>query len=186
MGQPKALLPVGGTNDSFVASVIQTLRRGGVAGTFVIGREGDEPLRREVDRHAPFATFVVNPRPEQGQLSSLICGLNAADRPGVRAILVTPVDVPLITADTVMVLLAAFAATRAPIARAVHAGAHGHPVIFARAVFDELRRADPARGAKAVLRAHERAILNVDVADPGVLTDVDVPEDYERLFGRRP
>jgi molybdenum cofactor cytidylyltransferase len=59
-------------------------------------------------------------------------------------------------------------------------------VIFARALFAELRGADPSRGAIAVLRAHERGILNVEVADPGVLTDVDTPEDYQRLFGRPP
>jgi CTP:molybdopterin cytidylyltransferase MocA len=59
-------------------------------------------------------------------------------------------------------------------------------VIFSRAVFDELRRADPAAGAKAVLRAHEAAIVNVDVEDPGVLGDVDTPESYRALFGRDP
>ena len=71
----------------------------------------------------------------------------------------------------------------APIVRATHHGRHGHPVIFARAVFDELRHADPAAGAKSVLRAHEAAIVNVEVEDPGVVTDVDTPEDYARLFG---
>lgn len=152
----------------------------------MVGRDGDDALRDEVDRLAPFAAFVVNHKPEHGQLSSLICGLNAADRPAVRAIMVTPVDVPLIAPGSVSALVAAFEATRAPIVRAVHGGAHGHPVIFARRLFDELRRADPTRGAKAVLRAHENAILDVDVADPGVLTDVDAPEDYERVFGRRP
>ena len=48
-------------------------------------------------------------------------------------------------------------------------------------VFDDLRRADPAFGAKAVLRSHEDAIVNVDVDDVGVVGDVDTPEDYEGL-----
>lgn len=185
MGQTKALLPCGGDH-TFVSRLLETLRLGDVAGAFVVGREGDEAVRAEVERYSPFAAFIVNPAPEAGQLSSLIVGLNAVDRPGVRGVLVSPVDVPLIAADTVAALLASFAATLAPIVRAVHGGAHGHPVIFARRVFDDLRRADPARGAKPVLRAHENRIVDVEVNDPAVLTDFDAPDDYERVFGRRP
>jgi molybdenum cofactor cytidylyltransferase len=66
--------------------------------------------------------------------------------------------------------------------RAVHAGRHGHPVLFGRAVFGELRHADPATGAKAVVRAHAADVLNVDVPDPGVLLDIDLPEDYDEMI----
>jgi molybdenum cofactor cytidylyltransferase len=55
-------------------------------------------------------------------------------------------------------------------------------VIFGRRVFDELRRADPSVGAKAVVRAHADQIVNVDVDDEMVLRDVDTPEDYQRAF----
>jgi CTP:molybdopterin cytidylyltransferase MocA len=41
-------------------------------------------------------------------------------------------------------------------------------------------------GASAVLRSHPQWVLNVDVSDHGVLNDVDVPEDYRKLFGRDP
>jgi molybdenum cofactor cytidylyltransferase len=61
----------------------------------------------------------------------------------------------------------------------VHGGRHGHPVIFKRPVFQALRTADPEVGAKAILRAH--AMDDVEVDDPGVLRDVDTPEDFARL-----
>ena len=186
MGRPKALLRCSPSNDSFVQTVIETLRRGGAAGAFVVGREQDAALQAEVDRFGPFATVVINPAPERGQLSSLLAGLSAADRPGVHGVMVTPVDVPLFGAGTVAALIASFHATAAPVVRAAHGGVHGHPVIFARAVFDELRRADPSRGAKAVLRAHQDRIVNVEVDDAGVLADFDRPEEYERVFGRSP
>jgi molybdenum cofactor cytidylyltransferase len=186
MGQPKALLRCGDRTDTFVSSILQTLRDGGAAGAFVVGRADDAELRTEIEPFGPFATFVVNPAPERGQLSSLTAGLNAADRPGTTGVIVTPVDAPTIRAATITMLIATFHATRAPIVRAVHGSAHGHPVIFARSVFDALRRADPARGAKAVLLANADRIVNVEVDDPAVLADVDAPEDYERIFGRRP
>jgi CTP:molybdopterin cytidylyltransferase MocA len=53
-------------------------------------------------------------------------------------------------------------------------------VIFARSVFEALRRADPATGAKSVVRS--QPVLDVEVGDAGVLYDVDTPDDYQRLF----
>ncbi len=64
--------------------------------------------------------------------------------------------------------------------------ASGHPVLFRDVVFDELRTADPAIGAKAVVRARAGEVLDVDVDDPGVVRDVDAPDDYAALFDVRP
>ena len=58
---------------------------------------------------------------------------------------------------------------------------HGHPVLYDRSLFAELRSAPLEQGAKTVVRAHEADILNVPVTDPGCLRDVDTPEDYEDL-----
>ena len=65
-------------------------------------------------------------------------------------------------------------------------GRHGHPVVFARSMFDELRAADPAVGAKAVVRAHAANAIDVAVDDAGACQDIDTPEDYERLIGPFP
>ncbi|HXG55244.1 MAG TPA: hypothetical protein VNJ03_07665, partial [Vicinamibacterales bacterium] len=72
----------------------------------------------------------------------------------------------------------------AAILRATHANRHGHPVLFMREVFEELRKADPSVGAKAILRSRPDRVLNVEVDEAGVIMDVDTPADYERLFGR--
>lgn len=182
MGAPKALLtcPDGRT---FVRTLADALREGGVDASCVVGRAEDDALQQEVDAIEAGPRFVVNEDADTGgQLSSLVAGLRKADRPGVRAIMVVPVDAPLVTAETVATLIAVFGATGAPIVRARYHGQNGHPVIFSRALFDELRHADPAVGAKAVLRAHASAIVNVDVTDPGVVADVDTPDDYRTLF----
>jgi molybdenum cofactor cytidylyltransferase len=183
MGRSKGLLPCGDSGLTFVASVLLALREGGVDDAIVVGRAGDEALRLEVETHG--GRFVENPRPDDGQLSSLLAGLNVADRPGVRGVIVTPVDVPKIASRTVAALLDAFNTAPAPVVRAVHRGRHGHPVIFSRTVFGDLRRADPSVGARAVVHAHASAVIDVEVDNPAVLVDVDTPEDYERLFGNR-
>ena len=184
MGRPKALLMCGDGGQTFVRALAQALVDGGVAEALVVGRPDADALRAAVEEFPFPRRFVENANADAGQLSSLLAGLQVADRPGVRGILVAPVDTPLVTPHTVAALLAAFRSSGAPIVRAVHGGRHGHPVIFARALFDALRHADPSVGAKAVLRAHDAAIVNVEVDDAGVLADVDTPEDYARIFGR--
>jgi molybdenum cofactor cytidylyltransferase len=86
----------------------------------------------------------------------------------------------------VRAVLETFRRTRAPIVRPAVGARHGHPVIFARAVFDDLRTANLALGARAVVRAHAASVADVAVDDPGVCQDIDTPEDYERLIGALP
>jgi molybdenum cofactor cytidylyltransferase len=64
--------------------------------------------------------------------------------------------------------------------------AHGHPVIFDRAVFAALRAAPLAVGAKAVIAAAGAAVVNVPTADAGVLRDVDTPDEYAAIAGGEP
>ena len=198
MGRPKALLPAGG--ETFVGRIARTLRAGG-AGPLVVVAPGAElaaRIRAALAGHAGFAPLpraplprvVVNPDPDRGQLSSLVVGLDALELPdadgrAVDAVLVTLVDVPLATAATVRALLERYRRTRAPLVRPARRDGpgHGHPVLFGRALFAELRRADPAAGAKPVVRAHEAEAEDVVVDDPGAFTDIDTPDDYRRAFG---
>lgn len=184
LGRPKALLRAHA--DTFLGTILTTLRDGGVPDAVVVVREGDEPLATEVARFAPFARAVVNPNADAGQLSSLVVGINAIDRPAVRGAMVTLVDVPLFSAATVRTLLERAVASRAAVLRPSSGDRHGHPVVFMRAAFDAIRHADPAVGAKDVLRRLADRVENIAVEDRGVFEDVDTVEDYRRLFGREP
>ena len=180
MGRPKALLQAG--DRTFIRAILHALRDAGVPEAVVVVRSGQPLVIQEIDASG-FGRALVNPRADEGQLSSLLTGLDAIDRPGVEAALVTLVDVPLIGAPAIRTLLARAATSGAPILRAVHRGRHGHPVIFTRRLFDALRSADPLVGAKAVVRA--AGVEDVEVDDAGVVEDVDTPADYARLFGKR-
>jgi molybdenum cofactor cytidylyltransferase len=180
MGQPKALLRAG--DRTFVRAILETLRDAGVADAVVVVRPGDADVTAEIEA-AGFGRPVVNARPADGQLSSLLVGLDTVDRDGVASVLVTLVDVPLIGVEAVRALIDRARVSDAVVLRAVHGGRHGHPVIFKRAVFDALRGADPAIGAKAVLQAF--AVENVETGDPAVTQDVDTPDDYRRLLTSR-
>jgi CTP:molybdopterin cytidylyltransferase MocA len=59
-------------------------------------------------------------------------------------------------------------------------------VLLDRELFDELRRADPAAGARSVVRAHAARGVEVPTEDEGAFLDIDSPEDYQRRFGVAP
>ncbi len=185
-GRPKALLPAGSGGGTFLERIVSTLRSGGVDDVVVVTGHHHAAVGGRASLLRPMVRVVRNPRPERGQLSSLLVALGVVDHPGVRAMLVTLVDLPLISAETVRAVLDAHRRTGAPLVRPGRDGRHGHPVVFDRRLFRDLRRADPARGAKPVVRAHEAEGCVVAVEDPGAFTDVDTPEDYRRCFGVAP
>jgi CTP:molybdopterin cytidylyltransferase MocA len=183
MGSPKAALctPDG---DTFITRIVTTLRDAGVADLVVVtGRHHDAVLDAIVrDRHPP-PRIVRNPDPSRGQLSSLLLGMEAVMTPHTEAVMMTLVDVPLVRVSTVIAVIEAWRRSRAPIVRPAVGDRHGHPVIFDRAVLDEIRRAPLDVGAKSVVRAHEHQIVNVAVDDEGCVRDVDTPGDYEAMRG---
>jgi molybdenum cofactor cytidylyltransferase len=181
-GRPKALLPVAPRGPSFVTALVAAFRDAGIATVFVVGRDDDRSLREVVA--LADATFVSNDDPDRGQLSSLVTAIDALGAYAVRAIVVVPVDMPLIAAASIAAVRDAFVQRNPPIARATYRGRHGHPVVFGAALFDELRRANPAEGARTVVHAHADEVANVEVEDAAVVKDVDTPADYREVFGR--
>jgi molybdenum cofactor cytidylyltransferase len=195
MGRPKPNLPVGtttrrdagnpgkvatpGNNDTFLTHIVRTLRDAGMDDVvIVLGHEMDAVLGRFAQSGLS-ARFVENADYESGQLSSLLAGLRVVDRPGVVATLVTLVDVPFISAATVRAVIERYHQTHAPIVRPTRNGRHGHPLLVDRELFDRLRHADPAEGAKPVVRAYATPAGEVEVDDEGAFGDIDTPEQYE-------
>ena len=192
MGRAKAALPFGQPGETVLSRIVSTLLEGGVPNVAVVAGAHIDAVRQAMPHHEHRARVVEHPAWERGQLSSLIAGLDAIDAPLLEAVIVTPVDVPLVTPITVAAVIAGWRRTRAPIVRPAdpltspESGGqrHGHPVIFDRAVFADLRGADPTIGAKAVFAIHRDRIVNVEVKDAGAFEDIDTPADYERLRSR--
>jgi molybdenum cofactor cytidylyltransferase len=182
-GSPKGALkaPCG---RSFAGRIVDVLAESGVDNLFVVTGEHHHAIVAAVMADAPrrLPVFVRNPNPARGQLSSLWVGMDHAITADVEALLVTLVDVPMITAEVVRQVIEGWRATGAPIVRPAIGDLHGHPVLYDRSLFAALRTAPLEEGAKSVVRAHESAILNVPVTDPGCLRDVDTPDDYRKLL----
>jgi CTP:molybdopterin cytidylyltransferase MocA len=187
MGRTKALLSLGSSGETFLHRIIRVLREGGADAVVVVIGGDAAAVRASLPRDDVQISAVENPRYEEGQLSSLLAGLAAVEQrhADVEAVMMTLVDLPLISAATVRAVRETFLANPgAPLVRPRRGGRHGHPVIFNRSIFGELRRADPSTGAKPVVHAHAAEEVDVDVDDEGAFIDIDTPDDYERLIAR--
>jgi molybdenum cofactor cytidylyltransferase len=179
MGSPKALLPYQG--QTFIERICTAFFSAGVEELIVVLGAWEDKLRPALPRHPALRT-VVNPQYKLGQLSSLVCGLGALS-PDSEAAVVNLVDHPLVRAETITALIASFRTDPVPIIIAAHQGKRGHPVLFSRQVYAELLAAPLEKGAKVVVRKDPARVRQVPLDDPGIVADIDTPQEYRRWTG---
>jgi len=127
------------------------------------------------------ADFVVNPDPGLGIASSLACGITAL-RADAEAVLVTLADEPTLSDAAIRRVLDRYREGGAAIVAPTYRGRRGHPVLFDRTVFDELRTLSGDVGARTVLGRDASRVAWVELDEP-LPADVDTPEDLARLRG---
>jgi molybdenum cofactor cytidylyltransferase len=181
MGSPKALLRYRGK--MFIERICEAFLASGVDELIVVLGARAVELQRAIPAHPALRT-VINPHYFQGQLSSLMTGLGAVSAESEAAI-VNLVDHPLITVETFQALIASFRANPLSILIASYNGKRGHPVLFSSQVYGELLAAPLDQGAKIVVRKDPSRVREIPLDDPGILADIDTPEDYRRYVGEK-
>ena len=147
----------------------------------VLGHEA-----RRVIQKIPLAGLkvVLNPTPSLGMSSSIQRGLAHLPTRS-EGIMIAMGDMPLVEPETINQLIAAFNKSKKGIAVPVYDKKRGHPVIFEqKKYFDSLLALRGDVGAKAILEANPKDVLEVKVKSDGVLIDVDTKEDWESIRDR--
>jgi molybdenum cofactor cytidylyltransferase len=176
MGRQKLTLPMADGRPLVRVAVEQVLAAGVDDTVVVLG--GDAEAVALALAPLPVRT-VVNPRYAEGQSTSLRAGLDAL-RPGTDAALVALGDQPLPDPDVIRRLVAAFRVSGRPIAAPVYRDGRGNPVLFAAALFGELRAVTGDRGGREVIARDPARVAEVAVDTP-MPADIDTPEDYEAV-----
>jgi molybdenum cofactor cytidylyltransferase len=117
---------------------------------------------------------VVCENAAEGMGASLACAARAA---GERAgYLIALADMPFIRRSSIAAVRDALAAG-APFVAPYWRSRRGHPVGIAGKYFGELLALRGDEGAKSLLAANEKRIVKVPLGDPGVIRDIDTPQD---------
>jgi molybdenum cofactor cytidylyltransferase len=154
-----------------VPIAVQALRHlaSHVAEVIAVVKPGDEGL-------FPVASckVVVCENASEGMGASLACAARAA---GKRSgYVVALADMPFIRPSSIAAVRAALeggAALAAPYFRS----RRGHPVGFAGEFHPQLVSLEGDEGARSVLEQHASRMVKIPIGDPGVVRDIDRPDD---------
>jgi molybdenum cofactor cytidylyltransferase len=159
MGRPKLSLPLG--SSSVLEHVVSALRSGGCNEVVVV-------VGPHVPELAPLAESAeqeFDPRPDD-------------------AWLLAPADHPTLDETVVRRLIAEYARGKVSVLVPTFAGQRGHPSLIAWRHLAALRCHSPGGGLNSFLRTLSQETGQLPVCEESILSDLDTPEDYERLRAR--
>jgi molybdenum cofactor cytidylyltransferase len=179
MGRPKMLLPLA-DGRPMLAHTVETMARGGLRPVVVV--TGGEAGVAEA-AEAMGAEWVQAWEEGRGDmLASIQSGLRALEDTPAEGAMVVPGDMPFIRPTTIQTLVQVFVTDRPRLMAPSYARRRGHPVGLAREAWPEALALAPPQSLRDYLRDRSREIRYVVVDDPGILKDLDRPDDYERIL----
>lgn len=173
MGVCKQLLPLGGK--TVIARCLEGLRAGGAEEVIVVVGPQGAAVAAEICNHPVRLVRTTDP---DGDMACSVRAGRAALPPTVSGVLIAPCDHPLVMPETVAGLIAAHRRDPAAIIIPSYAGRRGHPTCFPRGILDEL---DGTATLRDLVRRDPGRLCHLETTDPGVVLDMDTPEDYRRL-----
>ncbi len=179
LGGPKALVKLGGI--PLTERGLGTLRGGGCRPVMVVLGAAATEVRR--DCRLGDAVVVVNDAWSEGMGGSVRAGLAQARRSGAPAVLVLPVDQPLVTPALAARLIGSWR-EGAVAAVATYGGEMSSPVLLDRSLWAPVElHAVGDVGARAFLRSNPGVVTPVACDDVGDPADIDTEDDLRRLEG---
>ena len=179
-GQPKQLLPYQGT--TLLEWVVSQAQRADAIDEVVVvlGRAADE-VRKRVDFGG--AKVVDNPVFGEGCASSYRAGIGSIDARS-DAIMILLGDQPGVGPEIIARVAEVFRQGSHQIVLASYQGRRGHPMLFARLLFDKLVELHGDKAAWKLVDANPDLIgvAELDITYP---QDINTPEDAVRLTGAR-
>ena len=183
-GRPKALVELDGR--TLAERGVTMLRSGGADPVLLV--TGAAPVELAPERQV---RTVHNGEWRTGMGSSLRAALRALappdapdPAPEVGAVVVALADQPLVGAEAVTRLIAAYRAG-ASVAVAAYGGQPRNPVLLAREHWPEVIAAAVGdQGARAFLRSRPDLVTLVECSDTGRPDDIDTPADLDAISRR--
>ena len=175
-GTPKQLLPFGDT--TLLGQAVRNANASALERVVVVLGRASEELRATVDFGR--AEIVENTAYGTGCASSLLAGLDAAGEE-CEAIALLLGDQPGVRSEFIDHVIATWQQTRPWAAVTAYDSSPyslGHPFVFAREAFADLRSLHGDKAVWKLIEAHPERVSRIKIQAP-LPPDVDSPEDYD-------
>lgn len=173
MGSQKLLLPY--HDSSMIETVIDNVLGSRIDKVMVVlGSDSDE-ITRTIGQKP--VEICINPQPEKGMLSSVLCGLKAIPEEATAA-LVYLGDQPNIPPAITNMILEAYNEDLHGIVIPVHNHRRGHPLLVDLKYRRDINKLDLEQGLRSLMHLFPEDVLEVEVDEPGILVDIDTRVDY--------
>jgi molybdenum cofactor cytidylyltransferase len=173
MGFPKMLLSFNGK--PMLENVIEVITGTSINETLVVlGADKAELL--EVVGRLP-VKHCFNDNYNEGMLSSVKCGFSNLPYE-YDAVMVFQGDQPLISPNTVNMIIQAYRSSGKGIVVPVFKKKRGHPLLIDKKYRDEIEKLDNRKGLRSLANLFPDDVLEVETNDPGIMRDFDTYSDY--------
>jgi molybdenum cofactor cytidylyltransferase len=147
----------------------------------VTGHRGREVMEALADLPV---TFRSNPRHAEGQMTSVTAGLAILQAP-CTAVMICLADLVLVRPEDYRRLFYIFSGLpRDAILIPHHQGIRGNPVTFAASRVPEVLSGTVNPGCRRLIADHPRDVVCREFDHDRYTTDMDTPNDYERIQSR--
>jgi len=176
MGQTKQLLPLG--NRPVIAHSTEAIAGSGIRDIVVVTGRDHEPVRLALS-HLP-VKFAYNSDPDSDMTASIIIGMREVT-PEASAVLIALADHPLVSAETIVLLIKMHEKDPDRIIIPAYKGRRGHPSLFP---IEMLQGIGAGGSLRNIIAAHPDKTIFAEVSDEGAVLDMDTEEDYRRILMR--
>ncbi len=176
-GKPKVLHDFNGK--PFLRCICENLQSAGIRDiVLVLGYKAQTYLPLLPEQN--LFQVVINEYFDYGQFSSLCKGLQAVPKTS-KGVIMCLIDQPHIKAETYSAILNAGLKNKDKFIIPRFRGRGGHPLFIPAAYFEKILSYSPRHSLRDVLRDYPNNIKHYEVADEGILEDIDTAEDLNRL-----
>jgi molybdenum cofactor cytidylyltransferase len=177
-GYIKPLLTIEGI--TFLERIVDNLKKSDIDEIIVVlGSHFSQIIERV---RLEGVTVLINEYWESGQLSSLRHAIENLS-PGSEGMLFTLADHPLVKSATYTTLIGFWKLDKRRIIIPTSGGRKGHPAIFPSSTYKVLLSMELPHGARDIIYMNKDIVSYIEVADTGVVEDIDTIDDYRRLIG---
>ena len=177
-GTPKQLLPFGDT--TMLGQVVRNANASDLDRVVVVLGRASRELRDSVDFGR--AMVVENTAYGTGCASSLLAGMDAAGE-DCEALVLLLGDQPGVRSGFIDAVLSEWRWDRPWASVTSYGGKLGHPFVFAREAFEDLRWLHGDKAVWKLIEAHPERVRRAEI-EAALPPDVDTPEDYELALAR--